>query len=105
MHTLLLTAAFDDRYGKGFGKLKELACRKRQTFYPRHGSICACNRATQRPTYRLRLNRRGLQFLSSKAWQLLATSRPPGALLRIRTDFQGASYSPGSQWLLAWQIF
>jgi len=104
MHTLLLTAAFDNRYGKG-------------QVSSRIGLSQAADLFTDDMDLFAHVSARHIdkkidcvlvdeaQFLSKEqVWQLTEVCDQlsiPVLCYGIRTDFQGQLF-PGSQWLLAW---
>lgn len=104
MHTLLLTAAFDDRYGEGqvssriglsqaadlFTEDMDLFAHVAVQHSDKHINCVLVDEA---------------QFLNKEqVWQLSEVCDQlsiPVLCYGIRTDFQGQLF-PGSQWLLAW---
>lgn len=104
MHTLLLTAAFDDRFGSGkvtsrIGLSQEADLFTDQMDLFEH--IVEKNKET--PFDCVLVDE--AQFLSKEqVWQLSSVCdelQIPVLCYGIRTDFQGQLF-PGSQWLLAW---
>lgn len=104
MHTLLLTAALDDRYGKGKVASRIGLEQEADLFHAKdnlYKHIQAQNN-TQRIDCVLVDE---AQFLTKEqVWQLSEVCdrlKIPVLCYGIRTDFQGQLF-PGSQWLLAW---
>lgn len=104
MHTLLLTAAFDDRFGQGkvasrIGLEQDADLFDEQINLFQH----VIRRNTEKPIDCVLVDE--AQFLSkSQVWQLTEVCdqlKIPVLCYGIRTDFQGELFD-GSRWLLAW---
>jgi thymidine kinase len=104
MHTLLLTAAFDDRYGKGKVASRIGLEQEADLFKPGDNLFeHVREQHLQKKLDCLLIDE--AQFLEKEqVWQLSEVCDQlsvPVLCYGIRTDFQGELF-PGSQWLLAW---
>lgn len=104
MHTLLLTAAFDDRFGKG--KVASRIGLSAEADLFREGDDLferVAEHHAQQTIHCVLVDE--AQFLSkAQVWQLGSVCDQlniPVLCYGIRTDFQGELFA-GSQWLLAW---
>ena len=104
MHTLLLTAALDDRFGKGKVASRIGLEQSADLFEPQMNLFQhVITRHTEKNIDCVLVDE--AQFLTKdQVWQLSEVCdqlRIPVLCYGIRTDFQGQLFS-GSQWLLAW---
>ncbi|RBP52856.1 thymidine kinase [Arenicella xantha] len=104
MHTLLLTAAFDDRYGKGKVSSRIGLSQSADLFSDGDDLFKhVTQRHSETPIHCVLVDE--AQFLSQdQVWQLSEVCDElgiPVLCYGIRTDFQGHLFN-GSQWLLAW---
>lgn len=104
MHTLLLTAAFDDRFGHGQVTSRIGLSQEADLFTAELNLFEHVAAKHQTTPYDCVLVDEA-QFLSKEqVWQLSGVCDElhiPVLCYGIRTDFQGQLF-PGSQWLLAW---
>ncbi len=104
MHTLLLTAAFDDRFGKG-KVASRIGLEQNADLFDTDLNLFQhiIRRNTEHNIDCVLVDE--AQFLSKdQVWQLSEVCdqlKIPVLCYGIRTDFQGQLF-PGSQWLLAW---
>lgn len=104
MNTLLLTAAFDDRFGKGKVASRIGLQQEADLFKPGDDLFeHVCSQHQETPLHCLLVDE--AQFLQKEqVWQLSDVCDQlsiPVLCYGIRTDFQGELFE-GSQWLLAW---
>jgi thymidine kinase len=104
MHTLLLTAAFDDRYGEGKVSSRIGLSQDADLFTPELDLFEHIKHKHQSTHINCVLVDEA-QFLNKQqVWQLSSVCDELGVPVLcygIRTDFQGQLFE-GSQWLLAW---
>lgn len=104
MHTLLLTAAFDDRYGKGQVSSRIGLSQEADLFTEEMDLYAHISAQHDERNIDCVLVDEA-QFLNKEqVWQLSEVCDRlsiPVLCYGIRTDFQGLLF-PGSQWLLAW---
>ncbi|MFT5573322.1 MAG: thymidine kinase [Cryomorphaceae bacterium] len=104
MHTLLLTASFDDRYGEGKVSSRIGLSQDADLFTAKMDLFEHIKQKHQSPEINCVLVDEA-QFLSKQqVWQLSSVCDElgiPVLCYGIRTDFQGQLFE-GSQWLLAW---
>lgn len=104
METLLLTAALDDRYGKGKVTSRIGLSQEAELFHEEdHLFEIVADHHFENPINCVLVDE--AQFLTKEqVWQLTEVCDQlsiPVLCYGIRTDFQGQLF-PGSQWLLAW---
>lgn len=104
MHTLLLTAALDDRFGQGKVSSR-IGLSQSADLFAESDNLFehVRNSHSEKPIHCVLVDE--AQFLSQEqVWQLSEVCDDlgiPVLCYGIRTDFQGHLFS-GSQWLLAW---
>jgi len=104
MHTLLLTAAFDDRYGKGKIASRIGLAQDADLFAKQDNLFTHIDEHHQSKKIDCVLVDEAQFLTKEQVWQLSDVCDKlgiPVLCYGIRTDFQGQLF-PGSQWLLAW---